>query len=518
MKRTNKLTYALAAVAALLVLITVLTLMTSGIKVYAAETLYTGALEDLQRDSSFDFEAYPVDDKDYSLKVIQIAESADGELFIYVYQPCARGKDLRATTIRLSQTTGVNILPKDYKLTFLNSSGVFYKYKVEGLELKKGVVRYYDITAIHRAFDKLIDEGVGGGNIVNEVVYKVGQVWTATTLDGKVSYVMDEIETIEITNKYVGFTQYDEGTKVGWGITNGTTRAHFIAFSTDHNIDKLISADVGFKEQDVTCELCLNPIHLNHDYKDYHNYKFGEQYKHQPDPLTIHYTDKVTAGKDNKYTWNRIRSTADFLKDEINKDYVITSDGLKDISGTQWILNFYETQVEVKVDGIWTLLLSSWASLFVGDADVRYKRVSDVTILRLSFETDGEYYNLGVVDNKQTGSGKPINVSTKDPSDVPWWVWVIIVGVVVVVALILICIFVPGAAPAIGKGLLTAGKGIIFGIYYLFYGVFWVVSLPFRLIAKAVKNRKVKPKPSQSRKPAQKLKRKSKTKKAGKKK
>jgi hypothetical protein len=52
----------------------------------------------------------------------------------------------------------------------------------------------------------------------------------------------------------------------------------------------------------------------------------------------------------------------------------------------------------------------------------------------------------------------------------------------------------------------------------LFYGLFWLISAPFRLIAKAIKNRKDKPKPSQSRKPAQKPKRKSKPKKAGKKK
>ena len=84
---------------------------------------------------------------------------------------------------------------------------------------------------------------------------------------------------------------------------------------------------------------------------------------------------------------------------------------------------------------------------------------------------------------RSTGSGKPINVSTKDPSDVPWWVWVLIVAAVVIVALILICVFVPGAAPAIGRGMLLIGKGIIFGIYYLFYGLFWVVSLPFRGIA-----------------------------------
>ena len=35
--------------------------------------------------------------------------------------------------------------------------------------------------------------------------------------------------------------------------------------------------------------------------------------------------------------------------------------------------------------------------------------VGDVTILRLKFETNGKVYNLGVIDNKQTGSDKPVN-------------------------------------------------------------------------------------------------------------
>ena len=35
------------------------------------------------------------------------------------------------------------------------------------------------------------------------------------------------------------------------------------------------------------------------------------------------------------------------------------------------------------------------------------KLVSEVTILRLKFQTDGVTYNLGVVDNKQTGSRDP---------------------------------------------------------------------------------------------------------------
>ena len=147
-----------------------------------------------------------------------------------------------------------------------------------------------------------------------------------------------------------------------------------------------------------------------------------------------------------------------------------------------------------------------------------YKSVTDVIILRLMFETDGETFNLGVVDNKMTGDNKPLNTYENDGLGVPWWVWLIVALVVVAVVLILICIFVPGAAPAIGRGLLLIGKGIIFGIYYLFYGLLWVVSLPFRLIAKSIKNRKAKPKPSKSRKPAQKPKRKSKPKKAGKRK
>ena len=35
--------------------------------------------------------------------------------------------------------------------------------------------------------------------------------------------------------------------------------------------------------------------------------------------------------------------------------------------------------------------------------------VGNVTILRLKFETDGITYNLGVIDNKQTGSTEPSN-------------------------------------------------------------------------------------------------------------
>ena len=42
--------------------------------------------------------------------------------------------------------------------------------------------------------------------------------------------------------------------------------------------------------------------------------------------------------------------------------------------------------------------------------------MGDVTILRLKFETDGIIYNLGVIDNKQTGSTNPSNETDIDVS------------------------------------------------------------------------------------------------------
>ena len=131
----------------------------------------------------------------------------------------------------------------------------------------------------------------------------------------------------------------------------------------------------------------------------------------------------------------------------------------------------------------------------------------DFDIIELEFTKDGVTTVIPVVSSPTDAIGgiSPPLEEVKPVLIVPWWAWVLIVAaivvVVVIVALILICVFVPGAAPVIGKGLLTAGKGILYGIYYLFYGLFWVISLPFRLIANAIKNRKDKPKPAKKSKP-----------------
>lgn len=84
----------LVALAILLVLCTVITAAQSTAITYAADSkvTYSGVLDDLKKDSSFDESFYPVVANDYSLQMIQIAESVNGELFLYVYQPSGQAK------------------------------------------------------------------------------------------------------------------------------------------------------------------------------------------------------------------------------------------------------------------------------------------------------------------------------------------------------------------------------------------------------------------------------------------
>lgn len=177
--------------------------------VYANEQIsYTNVIEDLEKDNSFKLEDYPSVEDDYSLQVIQIAESVNGELFVYVYQPSDAAKDLTATTIRMAMPeVGVDCEWRDYDLILLSTQGVFDKYLVGGIVVKDAPVRYYDITAIHRKFDASIDTPTDSNyeQTIDEIVYEVGDLWTAATTDNGVTYTHTTSETIEVTAKLVGY-------------------------------------------------------------------------------------------------------------------------------------------------------------------------------------------------------------------------------------------------------------------------------------------------------------------------
>ena len=114
---------------------------------------------------------------------------------------------------------------------------------------------------------------------------------------------------------------------------------------------------------------------------------------------------------------------------------VLTDTAKEELEGKKWVLRFTETDFSesVSLSGTYSLNLTL---------------VSEVTILRLHFITDGVSYNLGVVDNKQTGGSAPSNEQETDIELFPqikkhlgegWWK--IIVGLLFVI--LLLVIFMP---------------------------------------------------------------------------
>lgn len=428
-----------------------------------AEASYSDVLDDLSKDESFSTTNYPFDSDDYSLSLIQIAESEDGELFVYVYQPSGKVKDFRASSINISMSPRSDLSEfKNYKLRYLNSNGVFYKYLVEGLTVSTASTRYYTISSIYRPFDETIDEGADHGNEVTEVVFEVAKEYCFSTINGEPFCRVLDIDTIEITDKFVGFVRYSNGFELNEWRTS--CDSHFVAFNTDRDIDRLLEADVYYTSQSYEWNRrtdWLNPKETFGEKED--NYAF------------LTYAQKVEHTGDGwwapTYQWNRIETVENFIANEDIEQTVytgalinvsvankITDEGKAALEGKQWILRFTETEYGTENGALGTMYQSSTI-------------VGDVTILRLKFETDGVTYNLGVIDNKQSGNPDiPINEEHYN-------VWLSETGkwLLLIIAIILLLALLGPILP------------------YIIKAVVWLISLPFKAIAalvKAVRNRK----------------------------
>ena len=368
-------------------------------------TTYTNVLEDLQRDSSFSKENYPEKATDYSLQIIQLAESSDKELFVYVYQPSGQLKGLVASSINISTTINDAISYHNYKLELLNADGVFFKYKVSEFVVKADVVRYYAITSIYRKWDKTIDPATGSDNTVTEINYNVSKQYAFGTINGKPYVNCVDIDTIVVTDKFVGFVRYENG----FTLYNSACDSHFVAFNTDKPIDKLLEADVYYTTQSY-----------NWNWTAFIGEKetFGTK---QENYSYLKYTDKVEHTGEGwfagTYKWDRIQTVDDFISGE-NRENIfhgavldvkvstkLTYSALNELKGKKWVLRFTETAYSFTPD--YTGTGSQYSSSTV---------VGDVTILRLKFETDGITYNLGTIDNKQSGGKDPSNITDIDVS------------------------------------------------------------------------------------------------------
>lgn len=428
--------------------------------VFAESVLYTNVLDDLRNDETFDVSFYPRVENDYSLKVIQVAETQNKEVLLYVYQPSGQLSGVVASSVNIALSDSENLKDfTNYKLTLINSSGVFYKYRVEGLKVSNEYIRYYTITSIYRPFNSAFgDKQAEGGNKITEVEFNVSKEFKFKTENGVVFQDCLDIETIEITDKFVGFVRYWGGFRLFVG---SDCDAHFVAFSTDKPMSRLLEAEVYFTTQGWSETHSATGSISFQSVKD--NYR------------TLTYKEKVEfsgngLGADT-FKWDRIQTVEEFLASVeseniysdalVNVRYgtVLSSSAKKAIEKQEWVLNFYESAYNLSESHM------GWYS----DSGTL---VGNVSILRLKFETDGFIYNLGVIDNKQSGSDKPVNQSYLDIELTDTFKWILIAVVIIVLLFLL-----GPLLPYIAKFILA------------------VISFPFKAlksISKAHKRRKSK--------------------------
>ena len=421
------------------------------------EKTASGVLEDLSKDVSFNTENYPSNAKDYSLSVMQLAESTDKELFIYVYQPS--GDKVRASSINISTTINDEISFFNYPLELLNFEGTLFKYKVTNFEVKKDPVRYYAISSIYRPFDAGIGDEKSGNNTINEVNYAVNKQYCFGEINGKPYVNCIDIEAIVVTNKFVGFVRYPDGFKLFTGA--GACDSHFVAFNTDKPIDKLLEADVYYTTQNTSYDFFTedSPFSIKFGDNKIDNYAY------------LKYTDKVehTGGGffAGTYKWDRIQSVDDFIKTEdrttvyygavLNSKVSskLSDEALNDLKGKKWVLRFTETSYNKSPrSGMGAATYYHAETTMVGN----------VTILRLKFETDGITYNLGVIDNKQAGSTEPSNSTDikVEPNATGK-------GIIYLILFVLLLVLLSPLLP------------------YVLNAIIFIVSLPIKIVSEIIK-------------------------------
>ncbi len=374
----------------MVVLIAVLLLGGVGVT-YAATSNYSNVLDDLRKDESFDFNDYPNVNDDYSLHVIQIAESTDGELFLYVYQPSALVKPLTATEINMSLSESVDDTAL-FNLTLLNREGVLQKYRVDGARVSAAKEHYYNITAIYRDYDDSIDTGSSDESIITGKAFSVGKQFKVVIEDGGVSYFCKDTETIEIVNPYFDYLEYSNGFK--W--YKSSCHSHYVAFSTDKQIDTLLEATVRYCSQ-------------SYEKGGSGSVSYGKKVERVVD-LTG--TQKGSSSADGwfakVYEWERIQDIDEFISTES-----LSSDTLSNLRSKQWVLRFCETDYSKK----------TLTGVPGGITVVNKTIVTDVAILRLKFESEGQTFNLGAVCDIGQADNVAGNTNTNELAGLFEWLF-----------------------------------------------------------------------------------------------
>lgn len=435
----------------------------------------------------------------YFLDVLEIAETENNELIVYVFEPYFI--DINDEVIHYfgeSHAKSINISVNEENLNFINYKlepisrllehkfntsyyYVIYKYKVKDFVVGNNSTRYYEFSTL---YSDIMPNGqeVGlqeNGQTINEFGYSVACKYKYTTNEnGSVSVDKQDSIVINVTDMFVGYARYKNTAAPSWIDKNSCDR-HFVAFTTDMRIDRLKEADVYFVRQDIAQVGGFGNVYPTYGNKieDYAYLKYTQQAEitNQGGWFWSGYT----------YSWNRIQTVNNFISSvdmttvyskaifDISAESTINSESRQELENQQWVLSFYESD--------FTDNYVSYGSATMHE--IERTAVGEVSLLRLRFITDGVEYNLGAISNKQTGSLDPINDTTTSVSlNKDWlkdiWQWMkIILGILALVLIFaLLAPFLPTIFSFIGL---------------ILKGIFNIISLPFEAI-KSSKKRKGK--------------------------
>ena len=355
-----------------------------------AATQGSSVLDDLGKDRAFNASAYPKKRDDYSLKVIHLAESTSGELFLYVYQPSCDDRTI-ATTVSIAEemNNADDFSPALYGLELMDSDGVFYKYKVLNYAVSSSVERFYNVIMIQRPFISGIDSDSGTGTTTDRKAFGVGQYWRVKTEGDSVTYEMLEVDVVQIINPFVSRIRKNKEVSSNSYFQDN----YYVAFSTDRNIEKLLSATVSYRTRDYFYEnnsfLDIGSTIFN-DKTTYSNERFSDKDIYCDEAIELDNQHKLFGIFDigNKYSWQRIQSAADFVANAGAS--AEDNNAVKDL---QWVLMFDEVSV-YRYQSSGTLITT---------CEEAGQVIDQVTILRLEFVEDGVTYNLGTVSDTVSG-------------------------------------------------------------------------------------------------------------------
>lgn len=422
-----------------------------------AVTKNTDVLDDLEADEKFNSEEYPVVEGDYSLHVIQIAESENGNIYIYVYKPSGDTTDIVASSVHMSDT-GTVVGLRSLDVYLVSENGVFQKYYVKGISRQDGFVRQYLIMSIYRPWNESYGDNTGdAGTIGKGRVYPVETIFTATTLsDGTVSYSAEYTEdSITFVSLCAGTVYYKDTANI---FAASGIKSHYYAFSTNKPIDKIIS------------------IKLSYDYTRTYRYGSGaystnETTKSSKDiELTENDVFKKPSGHFGTYAdyeYLRIQSVEDFVK---NEGTDITNEESKAaIKNQDWILRFAET----------TYVNFSSGDILGGTYTYTYDdtEITSIDSISMKYKYDGKIYNVGIIADIVTEDGILDGiVSEVNEEEEPWWQ-----KLVALLSFILLLIVLTNVVFPILKPIL---KIALNGIWALLCIIFNILLFPLKVLLK----------------------------------